>query len=203
MSRTHRGRRPWRAHSICCSASIAYLIFFATFLYLVAFVGNLPWVPVTVDRGGPAAELFTAAAIDIALIALFGLQHSVMARPGFKQAWTRIVPEPLERSMYVLLASLALIIMFVFWRPIPALVWSVETQWAVYALWALFGLGWVIVLLEHLPDQPFRIVRPAPGLAGQRAASARPSRSSARPSSTSESAIRSIRASSSPSGRRR
>ncbi len=127
---------------------VAYLIFFATFLYLVAFTGNFPQVPVTVDRGGPAAELFPAVAINLALIALFGLQHSVMARPGFKKMWTRIVPEPIERSVYVLFASLMLIVLFWFWRPIPAIVWSVDNEMLAYALWALFGLGWAIVLVS-------------------------------------------------------
>jgi len=127
---------------------VAYLIFFATFLYLVAFTGDFPQLPRTVDRGGPAAELFVAVAINLALIALFGLQHSVMARPGFKRAWTRIVPEPIERSVYVLFASLMLIVLFWFWRPIPALVWSVENELLAYALWALFGLGWAIVLIS-------------------------------------------------------
>lgn len=127
---------------------IAYLIFFATFLYLIAFVGGFAQVPVTVDRGGPAAALFPAVAIDLALIALFGLQHSVMARPGFKKGWTRIVPEPIERSVYVLLASLMLIILMYFWRPIPAPVWSVGNEIFAYALWALFALGWAIVLVS-------------------------------------------------------
>jgi len=127
---------------------LAYLIFFATFLYLIAFVGNFPQVPVTVDRGGPAAGLFPAVAIDLGLIALFGLQHSVMARPGFKKAWTRIVPEPIERSIYVLLASLMLIVLMLFWRPIPAPVWGVQNEILAYALWALFGLGWGIVLVS-------------------------------------------------------
>jgi methanethiol S-methyltransferase len=127
---------------------LAYLIFFATFLYLVAFTGNLPQAPLTVDRGGPIGALFPAVAIDLLLIALFGLQHSVMARPRFKRAWTRIVPEPVERSVYVLLASVMLIVLFLFWRPIPAPVWSVENEIAAYALWGLFGLGWAIVLVS-------------------------------------------------------
>src|SRR4051812_20524805 len=126
---------------------LAYLIFFATFLYLIAFVGNCPVIPWAVDRG-PEAAWPIAAAIDLVLIAVFGLQHSLMARQGFKRAWTRIVPAPVERSMYVLLASLALILLFVFWRPIPVVVWGVEARWAVYALWALFGLGWLIVLIS-------------------------------------------------------
>ncbi|MDB5704430.1 MAG: putative protein-S-isoprenylcysteine methyltransferase [Sphingomonas bacterium] len=70
---------------------VAYVIFFATFLYLVAFVGNLPFVPLTVDRGGPIGGVAQAVIVDLALVALFGVQHSVMARPAFKQRWTRIV----------------------------------------------------------------------------------------------------------------
>ena len=128
--------------------AVAYLIFFTTFLYLIAFVGNLPWVPVTVDRGGAETALPMAVAIDAALVALFGLQHSVMARQGFKHAWTRIVPWAIERSMYVLLASLMLIVMMTFWRPIPATLWSIGNPIGVWTMWALFGLGWGIVLLS-------------------------------------------------------
>ena len=126
----------------------AYALFFATFLYLIAFVGNLPWVPLTVDRGGAAGPVGLAVVVDLALIALFGLQHSVMARPGFKRAWTRIVPKPIERSVYVVAASLALILLFLLWRPIPGNVWSVENAAAAAILWALFGLGWLIVLVS-------------------------------------------------------
>jgi protein-S-isoprenylcysteine O-methyltransferase Ste14 len=129
-------------------ALAAYALFFATFLYLIGFVGNLPWVPVTVDRGGEIGPLALAAIVNLALIALFGLQHSVMARSGFKRAWTRIVPKPLERSVYVLAASLVLILLFAMWRPIPALVWSVGNPAGATLLWALFGLGWVIVLVS-------------------------------------------------------
>ena len=89
-----------------------------------------------------------AVAADLGLIALFGLQHSVMARQGFKAAWTRIVPPPLERSVYVLLASLVLILLFLFWHPIPAMVWSVANPIAVWGLWGLFWLGWLIVLVS-------------------------------------------------------
>ena len=125
---------------------IAYLIFFGTFLYLIAFVGDLPGVPRTVDRG-PETALGAAIAVDLALIALFGVQHSVMARQGFKEGWKRIVPEPIERSTYVVFASLALIVMFLFWRPIPIVVWEVDGV-AAAILWALFALGWLIVLLS-------------------------------------------------------
>jgi methanethiol S-methyltransferase len=126
---------------------LAYLIFFATFLYLIAFVGNLPGVPRTVDRG-MASDLVPALVVNLALIAIFGLQHSVMARQGFKRAWTRIVPEPIERSVYVLFASLALILLFAFWRPITQPVWTVENDLLAGLLWGLFALGWLIVLLS-------------------------------------------------------
>jgi len=128
-------------------AFVAYAIFFATFLYLIGFVADLPQLPRTVDSG-PASGLAMALAVDLALIALFGVQHSVMARPGFKRAWTRVVPPPIERSVYVVFASLALIIMFMFWRPIPGDVWRVENPIGVAVLWALFAAGWGIVLLS-------------------------------------------------------
>lgn len=126
----------------------AYALFFATFLYLIAFVGNLPWVPVTVDRGGLVGPIGLAVAVNLALIALFGLQHSVMARPGFKQAWTRIVPKPIERSVYVAATSLILILLFLMWRPIPGILWSVENEAGAAILWGLFALGWLIVLVS-------------------------------------------------------
>jgi len=128
-------------------ALAAYAIFFATFLCLIAFVGNIAVLPRTVDIG-PAAPVPSAVAIDVALIALFGLQHSIMARKGFKAWWTRVVPEPAERSVYVLMASAALIILMGFWRPINVMVWSVTNPMGEAALWALFALGWGIVLLS-------------------------------------------------------
>jgi methanethiol S-methyltransferase len=128
-------------------AIIAYAIFFATFLYLIVFVGDLGFSPKTVDVG-PASPLLTAAVIDIALIALFGLQHSVMARPAFKAGWTRIVPPPAERSVYVLAASVTLIILFLGWRPIPAIVWNVTNPTLQMAIWALFWIGWATVLIS-------------------------------------------------------
>lgn len=126
---------------------IIYGIFLATFLYLVAFLSGLPIVPRSIDHG-PVVPFAAALPIDIALIALFGVQHSVMARQAFKRAWTRIVPAPLERSIYVLSASLMLILLFVFWRPIPGVVWDVRASAAATLLWGLFALGWAIVLLS-------------------------------------------------------
>lgn len=126
-------------------AGLCYAIFFATFLYLIAFFGNFPFAGPKVDFAREA-EPAVAIAIDLALIALFGVQHSVMARPGFKAAWTRIVPAPVERSTYVLLASAALIVLMLFWHELTAAVWAVTDPVGAAILWALFGLGWLIVL---------------------------------------------------------
>jgi protein-S-isoprenylcysteine O-methyltransferase Ste14 len=127
---------------------VAYAIFFATFLYLIVFVGDLSFARITVDSGGPKAAPATAAVIDVALIALFGLQHSVMARQGFKRWWTRVIPKPAERSVYVLMASAMLIVLMAFWRPIDSVVWSVSAPIASDLIWALFWAGWLTVLLS-------------------------------------------------------
>lgn len=128
-------------------AILAYAIFFATFLYLIVFVGDLEFSSRTVDAG-PDSPPVIAAIIDIALIALFGLQHSIMARPAFKAKWTRIVPPPAERSVYVLAASVALMILFVGWRPIDAIVWNVSSAPLQMLIWALFWIGWGTVLIS-------------------------------------------------------
>ena len=128
-------------------AIFAYAVFFATFLYLICFVGNLPFAGVTVDRG-PEAPVATAVVINVVLIALFGIQHSVMARQGFKRAWTRVVPVQAERSVYVLIASLVLIILFTFWRPIEGTVWDARGTALELPLWIAFAAGWGIVLLS-------------------------------------------------------
>lgn len=125
---------------------VSYLVFLGTFLYLIGFIAGMG-VPKGVDDG-PLVAWPLALAVNLGLIALFGVQHSVMARPGFKRVWTRVVPPAAERSTYVLLSSVALIILYLAWLPMPATVWSVETPWLRGLLWALFGLGWVVALVS-------------------------------------------------------
>ena len=128
---------------------VCYAIFFATFLYLIAFVGNLP-VPKTVDAPPSLLPRGAKIAIDVAVIALFGLQHSIMARPRFKAAWTRVVPPAVERSVYVLFASIALIVLFTFWQPLTRTIWQVSPDmgWLSAILTAMFFAGFGIVLIS-------------------------------------------------------
>jgi methanethiol S-methyltransferase len=123
----------------------SYLIFLATFLYAIAFVGGF----VVANRldGTAAASIGPAVAIDCALLAVFAVQHSVMARRWFKERWTQIVPWAIERSTYVLCASLALLLLFWQWRPIGIQIWSVNNSGLRIALWALFAAGWTLVLI--------------------------------------------------------
>ena len=124
--------------------AISYTIFLFTFLYAIAFVAGLG-VPKHIDNG-IGEELATALSIDIALLGLFAVQHSLMARPAFKRWWTQFVPPPVERSTYVLFSSLALIVLFWQWRPLPQVIWNVEHEAARWALYGLSALGWLLVL---------------------------------------------------------
>ena len=123
--------------------TVVYFIGLVVTFYTIGFVGNLV-VTKTIDSGEPA-PFAQALLIDTLLLALFGIQHSLMARPGFKQWWTRLVPKPVERSTYVLFTSLALILMFWAWQPITGVVWSVENPIGRAILWTLYFIGWVIV----------------------------------------------------------
>lgn len=123
----------------------AYVCFLATLLYAIGFLAGVG-VPKSIDSGAAGAP-GAALLVDLGLLALFALQHSVMARPWFKRAWTRIVPAPVERSTYVLLSSLCLGLLFAAWQPLPARIWTVEDPRGAALLWTVHGLGWLLVLV--------------------------------------------------------
>lgn len=123
-----------------------YLIFLASFLYAIGFVGNL-FIPKSIDSG-PPVPVAEALSMDLLLLALFAIQHSVMARPAFKRWWTKFVPRPIERSTYVLASSLLLALLFWQWHPLPEAVWDIRQPVPTAALWILCGAGWVMVLLS-------------------------------------------------------
>jgi protein-S-isoprenylcysteine O-methyltransferase Ste14 len=139
-------------------ALVCYIIFFVTFLYLIGFVENISglvpalpfknWFPKTLDTGSSDFTVLPAILIDLLLIALFGLQHSVMARPGFKKKWTKIVPHAIERSTFVLFASIVLIILFIFWQPVNIVLWDLEQSLAGIVFLSLSFLGWVMLLIS-------------------------------------------------------
>lgn len=123
---------------------ISYTAFLAAFCYAIAFVGDF-YVPKTINSGEVGAFL-PSLLINIGLLGLFAIQHSGMARPGFKKWWTKIIPEPIERSTYVLLASGVLVLLMWQWQPMPEVLWSVENEIGKWVLWGLFGLGWGLVV---------------------------------------------------------
>jgi protein-S-isoprenylcysteine O-methyltransferase Ste14 len=124
---------------------VAYLIFLLTFVYAIGFLADVV-VPKGVNDG-VAEPLWRALLIDAALLSLFAIQHSVMARPWFKRRWTRVVSPAIERSTYVLAASLVLALAMWQWRPLPQEVWSVDAGWARATLWTVHALGWAVLLL--------------------------------------------------------
>jgi len=152
----------------------AYAVFLGTFLYAIGFIGDFG-VPRTLD-GAPTEPLGRALAIDVVLLGLFAVQHSVMARKWFKEAWTRVVPPPIERSTYVLFSSLALILLFGQWRALGGIVWSIESPAGQAVLRAFFAFGWGLVLVAtflinhfdlfglrqvwlHLTGRPYTMLR--------------------------------------------
>jgi protein-S-isoprenylcysteine O-methyltransferase Ste14 len=126
----------------------SYAVFLATFLYAIGFIGNV-WVPKAIDSP-PQTPFLIALTTNLALLALFAIQHSVMARPAFKRWWTRIVPVAAERSAYVLLSSLALIVLFAFWQPIGGVVWDIASPVARTVTYGAFVLGWTLMLYATL-----------------------------------------------------
>lgn len=123
---------------------VAYAVSMVTILYSIGFVGNL-LVPKTINSGQPGA-LGVSIAVNLALLSVFAVQHSLMARPGFKQVWTKIIPKPAERSTYLLMACGALALIFVFWQPLPIPVWDLRGTFVGSVLIGHFWVGWLIVL---------------------------------------------------------
>ncbi len=126
-------------------AVVSYAIFLIAFLYAIGFVGNL-FVPRSVDVSPNSHGIWLAVLLNSALLGAFAVQHSVMARPGFKAWWTRLVPKHVERSTYVLFSSLILLGIFWFWTPINMTAWTVNSPWLRAMIWGVFALGWLVVL---------------------------------------------------------
>jgi protein-S-isoprenylcysteine O-methyltransferase Ste14 len=125
---------------------VSYVVFLVAFLYAIGFVGNLV-VPRSIDS--PVSDgTGSALLVNVLLLGLFAVQHSVMARPGFKRIWTKVIPPAVERSTFVLLSSIILLLIFWQWRPMTSIVWEVSNSFGAAALWAMNGIGWIIVLIS-------------------------------------------------------
>jgi methanethiol S-methyltransferase len=132
---------------------VSYIIFFLSFLYAIGFVGNL-LVPKTIDSGDVAA-IVPSLIINVVLLGLFAIPHSVMARPAFKQWFTRYIPEVIERSTYVLVSSLLLFLLYWQWQPMTGVIWNIESSIGSMILMGIFWFGWVIVLLSTFMTNHF------------------------------------------------
>lgn len=139
---------------------IAYVMFFGVLLYAIAFVGDfafLSFIPQGIDTPAGDTPFWTAVGIDVALLGVFAVQHSAMARQGFKDWWTNIIPEAAERSTYVLVTNILFIVLFWQWRPIELQIWSVESAAGIYAIWGLYAVGWGLVLVSSFLIDHFEL----------------------------------------------
>ncbi len=135
---------------------VVYIIFLVSFLYAIGFVGNIV-VPKSIDSGTQGA-IGLSLVINLVLLSIFALQHSIMARPAFKRVWTKVIPKAVERSTYVLMASAALILIFTYWQPMTATVWDISATAPNRALTYLFWAGWLIVLTSTFMIDHFDLV---------------------------------------------
>ncbi|MDT8429688.1 MAG: isoprenylcysteine carboxylmethyltransferase family protein [Pseudomonadales bacterium] len=135
-------------HFILLYGVISYILFLLVFLYAIGFIGNFV-VPVSIDSP-PRTPVNVSIVVNLCLLGLFALQHSIMARPAFKRWWTKFIPQAAERSTYVLFSNLALILLFVFWQPLGGVIWEVSNPLGRYVLYGLFAFGWLLVLVSTL-----------------------------------------------------